>query len=136
MDAYCTEVRKLEAHYEDLEFHHVYHDNNVLADVLSKLVSKRVLVPAGVFVQDLCKPSIRLLSDPAMSPSDVSPPGSRGVLMTEAEDDWRLDFITYILEKRVPEDKVECEKIVRRSANYTVPEVHLQWCVDEVHPLI
>jgi hypothetical protein len=40
--------------------------------------------------------------------------------MTEAEDDWRLDFIAYILEKRVPEDKVEREKIVRRSANYVV----------------
>jgi hypothetical protein len=40
--------------------------------------------------------------------------------MTEAEDDWRLDFITYIVEQRVIEDKVEREKIVRRSANYVV----------------
>jgi hypothetical protein len=73
-----------------------------------------------MFVQDLRKPSIRLLSDPETSQSDVPPPGSRDVLMTEAEDDWRLDFIAYILEKRVPEDKVEREKIVRRSANYVV----------------
>jgi hypothetical protein len=27
--------------------------------------------------------------------------------MAEVEDDWRLDFITYILEQLVPEDKVE-----------------------------
>jgi hypothetical protein len=40
--------------------------------------------------------------------------------MAEAEDDWRLDFITYIVEKRVPEDKVECKKIVRRATNYVV----------------
>jgi hypothetical protein len=40
--------------------------------------------------------------------------------MAEAEDDWHLDFITYIVEKCVPEDKVEREKIVRRSANYVV----------------
>jgi hypothetical protein len=40
--------------------------------------------------------------------------------MAEAEDDQRLDFIVYILEKRVPKDKVECEKIIRRSANYAV----------------
>jgi hypothetical protein len=40
--------------------------------------------------------------------------------MAEAEDDWRLDFIAYIMEKRIPEDKVEHEKIVRRSANYVV----------------
>jgi hypothetical protein len=40
--------------------------------------------------------------------------------MTEAEDDWRLDFIAYILEHRVPEDKVKREKVVKRSANYVV----------------
>jgi hypothetical protein len=111
-------VRKLEDHFEGLEFHHVSRDNNVAADVLSKLGSKRALVPAGVFVQDLCKPSIRLLSDPETSPSDVL--GGRDVLMMEAEVDWHLDFITYIMEKRVPQDKVEREKIVRRAANYVV----------------
>jgi hypothetical protein len=90
----------------------------VAADVLYKLGSKRALVPADVFVQDLRKPSISLLSDPETSPSDV--PGSRDVLMAEAEVDWRLDFIAYIVEKRVPEDKVKREKIVKRAANYVV----------------
>jgi ribonuclease HI len=50
MNTYCAEVRKLEAHFQGLEFHHISHDNNVATDVLSKLGSKRVLVPAGVFV--------------------------------------------------------------------------------------
>jgi hypothetical protein len=95
----------------------------VAADVLSKLESKRALVPAGVFIQDLRKPSIRLLSVPETSPSDV--PGSLDVLMAEAEVDWRLDFIAYIVEKRVPEDKVECENIVRRAANYVVISTEL-----------
>jgi hypothetical protein len=40
--------------------------------------------------------------------------------MVEAEDDWRLDFIAYILEKRVLEDKVEREKIVKHGANYVI----------------
>jgi ribonuclease HI len=113
MNAYCAEVRKLEDHFDGLEFHHVTRDNNVAADVLSNLGSKCALVPAGVFVQDLRKPSIRLLNDPETPPSDV--PGSRDVLMTEAADDWHLDFIAYIVEKRVSEDKVEREKIVRRA---------------------
>jgi ribonuclease HI len=82
MNAYYAEVRKLEDHFEGLEFHHVSHDNNVAADVLSKLGSKHALVPASVFVQDLCKPSIRLLSDLETSPNDVL--GGRDVLMTEA----------------------------------------------------
>jgi hypothetical protein len=38
--------------------------------------------------------------------------------MAEAKDDWRLDFNAYILEKRVPQDKVEREKIIRSSTNY------------------
>jgi hypothetical protein len=42
-------------------------DNNVAADVLSKLGSKRALVPADVYVQDIRKQSIRLLSDPETS---------------------------------------------------------------------
>jgi hypothetical protein len=102
MNAYCAEVRKLEAHFEGLDFHHVSRDNNVAADVLSKLGSKRALVLAGVFIQELRKPSIRLLSDPETSHSDTPPPGNRGVLMMEAKDDWHLDFITYIVEQRIP----------------------------------
>jgi ribonuclease HI len=55
MNTYYAEVRKLEDHFEGLEFHHVSRDNNVAADVLSKLESKRALVPADVFAQDLRK---------------------------------------------------------------------------------
>jgi hypothetical protein len=99
MNAYYAEVRKLEDHFEGLEFHHISHDNNAATDVLSMLGSKRALVLAVVFVQDLCKLSIRLLSNPEVSHSDI--PGSRDVLMVETEDDWRLDFITYIVEKCV-----------------------------------
>ena len=40
MDAYCADVRKLEGHFEGIEFQHVTHDYNVAADVLSKLGSK------------------------------------------------------------------------------------------------
>jgi hypothetical protein len=39
MDAYCTEIRKLEGHFEGIEFQHVPWNNNVAADVLSKLGS-------------------------------------------------------------------------------------------------
>jgi hypothetical protein len=61
MDAYCTEIRKHKDNFKGIEFQHMPHNNDVAADVLSKLGSKRALVPAGVFVQDLRKPSIKLL---------------------------------------------------------------------------
>jgi hypothetical protein len=44
MDAYCAEIRKLEGHFEGIEFQHVPCNNNVAADVLSKLGSRRALV--------------------------------------------------------------------------------------------
>jgi hypothetical protein len=53
MDAYCLEIRKLEKKFHVLEFHHVIHDNNVAADVLSKLGSSRAQVPARVFIHKL-----------------------------------------------------------------------------------
>jgi ribonuclease HI len=62
MDAYYAEIRKLECHFEGIEFQHVPRNNNVATDVLSKLGSQRALVPAGVFIQDLRKPSIKLLN--------------------------------------------------------------------------
>jgi hypothetical protein len=69
MDAYCLEVRKLENKFYGLEYHHVVYDNNVAADVLSKLGSTRAQVPASFFVHKLHAPSIpepaRLTTDPA-----------------------------------------------------------------------
>jgi ribonuclease HI len=122
MNAYCAEIRKLESHFEGIEFQHMLRNNNVAADVLSKLGSRRALVPAGVFVQDLHKPSIKLLDpespDPPQHNQASAPP--RDVLMSEKEDDWRkpfidfiLDqpFIDFILDQLVPKDKVERERI-------------------------
>jgi ribonuclease HI len=72
MNAYCTEIGKLESHFEGIEFQHVPQSNNNAADVLSKLGSRRALVPAGVFVQDIRKPSIKLLDpdNPEQTPNE------------------------------------------------------------------
>jgi hypothetical protein len=61
MDAYCAEIYKLEGHFEGIEIQHVPRNNNVPADALSKLGCRRAVFPACVFVQDLCKPSIKQL---------------------------------------------------------------------------
>jgi hypothetical protein len=74
MDAYCLEVRKLENKFYGLEFHHVVCDNNVAANVLSKLGSTRTQVPAGVFDHELHAPSI-----PELAPTTTEPaPSSVG----------------------------------------------------------
>jgi hypothetical protein len=63
-----------------------------------------------VFVQDLHKPSIKLLDldnpEPPQHDQTSAPP--RDVLMSEKEDDWRRPFIDFILNQLVLDDKAEC----------------------------
>jgi hypothetical protein len=70
MDAYCLEVRKLKNKFYGLEFHHIIRDNNVAADVLSKLGSTLAQVPAGVFVHELHTSSI---TEPVLTTIDPTP---------------------------------------------------------------
>jgi ribonuclease HI len=60
MDSYITEIHKLENKFLGLEIHHVIHDKNVGADVLSKFDSDRANVPPGVFIHKLHHPSIKV----------------------------------------------------------------------------
>jgi ribonuclease HI len=127
MDAYCAEIRKLEGHFEGIEFQHVPRNNNVAADVPSKLGSRQALVPAGVFVQDLHKRSIKLLNPDSPEPPqhDQASAPPHNVLLSEKEDDWRKPFIDFILDQLVPEEKAEHEHITRRSANYAMIGIDL-----------
>jgi ribonuclease HI len=85
IDAYFLEVCKLENKFYGLEFHHVVRDNNVAADVLSKLGSTRAQVLAGVFVHELHVPSI---PEPTPTTTDPAHPlGGQEVMMIDA--DWR-----------------------------------------------
>jgi hypothetical protein len=79
MDAYCLQVRKLENKFYGLKFYHVVRDNNVAADVLSKLGSTRAQVPEGVFIHELHAPSI---PEPAPTTTDPAhPPAGQEVMM-------------------------------------------------------
>jgi hypothetical protein len=83
MDAYFLEVRKLENKFYGLEFHHVVRDNNVAADILSKLGSTRAQVPAGVFVHELHVPSI--LESAPLTTDPTHPPASQEVMMIDVD---------------------------------------------------
>ena len=60
MDTYVEEIKKLKNKFSGMEIHHVDYDNNVGADVLSKLGSTRAAVPPGVFVHELHHPSVKV----------------------------------------------------------------------------
>ena len=61
MGAYCSEVRKLEKHFQGLEIYHVLRDSNMAGNILAKLGSDRAKVPLDVFMQELKEPSIKQL---------------------------------------------------------------------------
>ena len=117
MDAYCREIRKLETKFYSLEFHHVPRDNNVAADVLSKLGSKRSIVPPGMFVQALRSPTVKMEEEPPTKP-DLVPAIGQEVLTLDI--DWRSPIIDFIKNnKSYPKGK-EHEKLARRTSNYVV----------------
>jgi hypothetical protein len=116
MDAYYLEICKLENKLYGLEFHHVVCDNNVAADVMSKLGSTHAQVPAGVFVHELHVPSI---PEPALTTTDPAPlSASQEVKMIDV--DWRQPFIDYIHEQKVPTDKKLAEQLIRLAKSYVL----------------
>jgi hypothetical protein len=134
MNAYCAEVRKLKEHFQGLEFHHVSRDNNVAADILSKLGSKRALVLAGVFAQDLRKPS---------SDSSVTYKSCTMTLLVATMSSWRKLRMTSALTSSLTSwsrgqarDHSQAQRQLRRPRHRAVPEVRLQWRADEMHPLV
>jgi hypothetical protein len=116
MDAYCLEVLKLENKFYGLEFHHVIRENNIAADVLSKLGSTRAQVLAGVFVHELHAPSI---PEPApLTTNPAHPPAGQEVMMIDV--DWRQPFIDYLSEQKVPSDKNLAEQLIHRAKSYVL----------------
>ena len=103
MDAYCTEIRKLEGKFYGIEYHHVVRDQNQPTDQLSKIGSSRAMVPPGVFMQDLLVPSIKEEKE-----VEEVPPAEQLVLeVPSLVPDWREQFIKYLTSAEVPADKTE-----------------------------
>jgi hypothetical protein len=125
MDAYIAKIRKLENKFSGLEIHHVIHNNNVGADLLSKLGSDRANVPPGVFIYKLHHPSIKTLDPSTIAQGPIEP--DREVLMIEV--DSRVTFIDYIQEHKLPPridpKSAEATRILRRSKGYVLVGNHL-----------
>src|SRR6185312_5082265 len=120
MDAYVEEIRKLENKFSGLEIHYVDRDNNVEANVLSKLGSTRAAVPPGVFVHKLHHPSVKVQSQQATNMEALAT--VREVLMIE--EDWRIQFIDFIKEFKLPPHvdpkSAEAARIIRRSKGFAL----------------
>lgn len=88
MDAYYTEVGKLEAHFYSPKFHHVPKEHNVAANILSNLGSIQAQVPVGVRFSR--KPSIKMLHPDQNDDDDgqaLAESVGKDVLMIKVEED-------------------------------------------------
>jgi ribonuclease HI len=56
MEAYCAEVRKLEAKFDGLELCHIPQRDNEKADSLARIGSTRDMPPGGMFLDKLTRP--------------------------------------------------------------------------------
>jgi hypothetical protein len=127
MDAYVQEVCKLENKFSGLEVHHVLRENNVGADILSKLGSTHAQVPVGVFVQELKQPSIK--SSPQVT-TDAGPQQPDREVMMLVED-WREAYINFIRDQRLPAGmdarSAEAARVMRRSKGFVLVDIKLYW---------
>jgi hypothetical protein len=90
------------------------HDSNITAYILAKLGLDKAKVPPGVFVEELSAPSIK-------QPGEITPElpalATQILVITQS---WTQDFIDYIKENKLPTNKEEAIRIVRRSKNYVL----------------
>ena len=114
--------------FSGLEIHHVDRDNNVGADVLSKLGSTRAAVPPGVFVHELHHPSVKVQNQ-QISNLEASAT-VREVMMKE--EDWRIQFIDFIREFKLPPGveakSAQAARIIRRSKGFVLVGYNLYKC--------
>jgi ribonuclease HI len=59
MEAFCTEVRKLDAKFDGLKLCHIPRRDNEEADSLGRIGSTRDMPPSGLFLDELTRPSTR-----------------------------------------------------------------------------
>ena len=84
------------------------------ADVLSKLGSKRSIVPPGMFVQALNSPTVKMEEEPPTKP-DLVPAIGQQVLTFDAN--WLSPIIDFIKNNKSYPKGMEHEKLACRSSN-------------------
>ena len=122
------EIRKLENKFSRLEIHLIDHDNNMGADVLSKLGSTRAAIPPEVFIHELHHPSVKVQNQ--QTTNAEAPVTVREVRMIE--DDWRTQFIDFIREFKLPlhvkAKSAEVVRIIKRSKGFILVGDNLYKC--------
>jgi hypothetical protein len=124
---YWQELRKLENNFDGLEYLHILRGKNKITDELAKLGSSRAMVSIGVFLQELHEPTISkplAMANKVDESSQETPPPpdtiTESLEVMEIHSEWCIPFMIYLRTWGLPEDKVECEQLRRRTGQYTL----------------
>ncbi|XP_004977706.1 uncharacterized protein LOC101770904 [Setaria italica] len=133
MMAYCNTVRQLEDKFDGLELNHVMRRFNEAADELAKAASGQGLVPAGVFISNQHKPSIRYeeskeVGNTSPIPNSEADPSDPEVMEIDANPaegpdplpDWRAPYLDYLIRKLLPIDNTEARRIACCAKSFII----------------
>ena len=115
MAAYKAVVHEMSKSFEGFEVQHIPQTRNEEADALSRIGSARKEVPPGVFLEHLKVPSIAGVDEEYPTKSD-----SPLVAVLMIIPSWTQPYLEYLIDGKLPEDKVLSRQIVRRAKSYTV----------------
>ena len=100
--------------FAGLEVRYISRDDNDAADALARIGSKQEVVPPGVFLHHLHKPSIK-------GGNEDYTLSAESVHVCLIAPDWTTPYINFLMNKELPkDDEVLSRQIERRAKLYTI----------------
>jgi hypothetical protein len=134
MIAYRAMYDKLKGDFEGCEVTHIGRESNEEADNLANIGSKCLLIPPGVFFEEIfeCSVKIKPVIDPALATrsgaKQSGPTPAAGiedlsketatVMLVKAV--WTKPYLAYLIRGELPEDTIHHRQIMQRSKAFTI----------------
>jgi hypothetical protein len=132
MTAYQNLYYYLEGTFDICKVSHISRASNEEADNLANIGSQCLLVPPGVFWEEIIKRSIEgsktlssgELNQHATASSGASKSGTESTIEPEEvmmiEETWMQPYLAYMMNKTLPKEVIEACRIIRRSKAFVV----------------
>jgi hypothetical protein len=132
MTSYQNLYYYLEGTFDRCEVSHISMTSNKEANNLANIGSQYLPVPPGVFWEEIIERSIKDNKNSSFRKPNQHATTGLGASKTEAESTaeleevmivevtWMQPYLTYMVNKTLPEDVVEAQRIVRRSKAFVV----------------
>jgi hypothetical protein len=132
MTAYWNLYYYLEGTFDGCEVSHVSRVSNEEADILANIGSQYLPIPPGVFWEEIIERSIqgtKSLGTKKQKPQSVADSGAKIIVEDDSPEPeevmmvkftWMQPYLAYMLNKTLPEDVMEAQRIMRRSKAFVV----------------